>query len=187
MPFSWVRARGNRAYISGHIALNPDGSVAGPLGKVGAEVSAEEGYESARLVALAHLAASSGHSGTSTESQPGYESSPWSTQPPGSTRRRWSPTATRPHPRALRPRSGGARPFLHRNDDTAECPGQLRGGGGDRRLTEERRRLALGHLLVQLRSHHHAFLLVGVGPSPYEDGWPLPTIDRHMGHPRRGK
>ncbi len=56
MPFSWVRVRGNRAYISGHIALNPDGSVAGPLGKVGTEVSAEEGYESARRVALAHLA-----------------------------------------------------------------------------------------------------------------------------------
>ena len=43
MPFSWVRVRGNRAYVSGHIALNADGSVAGPLGKVGAEVSAEEG------------------------------------------------------------------------------------------------------------------------------------------------
>ena len=56
MPFSWVRVRGNRAYVSGHIALNTDGSVAEPLGKVGAEVSAEEGYESARLVALAHLA-----------------------------------------------------------------------------------------------------------------------------------
>ena len=56
LPFAWVRVRGNRAYISGHIALNPDGSVAQPLGKVGAEVSAEEGYQSARLVALAHLA-----------------------------------------------------------------------------------------------------------------------------------
>jgi enamine deaminase RidA (YjgF/YER057c/UK114 family) len=56
MPFSWVRVRGNRAYVSGHIALNTDGSVAEPLGKVGAEVSAEEGYESARRVALAHLA-----------------------------------------------------------------------------------------------------------------------------------
>jgi enamine deaminase RidA (YjgF/YER057c/UK114 family) len=48
--------RGNRAYVSGHIALNPDGSVAHPLGKVGAEVAAEEGYQSARRVALAHLA-----------------------------------------------------------------------------------------------------------------------------------
>ncbi len=56
MPFSWVRVRGDRAYVSGHIALNTDGSVAEPLGKVGSEVSAEEGYESARLVALAHLA-----------------------------------------------------------------------------------------------------------------------------------
>jgi enamine deaminase RidA (YjgF/YER057c/UK114 family) len=56
LPFAWVRVRGNRAYISGHIPLNPDGSVAQPLGKVGAEVSADEGYEAARRVALAHLA-----------------------------------------------------------------------------------------------------------------------------------
>ena len=56
LPFAWVRLRGNRAYVSGHIALNPDGSVAEPLGKVGAEVTAEEGYLSARRVALAHLA-----------------------------------------------------------------------------------------------------------------------------------
>ena len=55
MPFSWVRVRGNRAYISGHIAQNPDGSIAEPLGRVGAEVTAEQGYQSARLVALAHL------------------------------------------------------------------------------------------------------------------------------------
>ena len=54
-PFAWVRARGNRAFISGHIAQNADGTIAGPLGKVGADVSAEEGYASARLVALAHL------------------------------------------------------------------------------------------------------------------------------------
>jgi enamine deaminase RidA (YjgF/YER057c/UK114 family) len=56
LPFSWVRVRGNRAYISGHIALNPDGSIAEPLGKVGADVTAQQGYQSARLVALAHLA-----------------------------------------------------------------------------------------------------------------------------------
>src|ERR671920_474078 len=56
LPFAWVRVRGNRAYVSGHIALNPDGSVAQPLGKVGSEVAAEEGYQSARRVALAHLA-----------------------------------------------------------------------------------------------------------------------------------
>lgn len=48
LPFSWVRVRANRAYISGHIPLNADGSIAQPLGKVGAEVSADEGYEAAR-------------------------------------------------------------------------------------------------------------------------------------------
>jgi enamine deaminase RidA (YjgF/YER057c/UK114 family) len=56
LPFAWVRVRGNRAYVSGHITLNPDGSIAQPLGKVGAEVTTEEGYQSARRVALAHLA-----------------------------------------------------------------------------------------------------------------------------------
>ncbi|MGH3090398.1 MAG: RidA family protein [Rubrobacteraceae bacterium] len=55
LPFSWVRARGNRAYLSGHGPLNTDGSIAEPLGKVGAEVSEEEGYEAARLTALAML------------------------------------------------------------------------------------------------------------------------------------
>jgi enamine deaminase RidA (YjgF/YER057c/UK114 family) len=55
LPFTWVRVRGDRAYVSGHIPQNPDGSVAEPLGKVGAEVTAEQGYAAARLVALAHL------------------------------------------------------------------------------------------------------------------------------------
>jgi enamine deaminase RidA (YjgF/YER057c/UK114 family) len=55
LPFSWVRVRGNRAFVSGHPPLNPDGSLAKPLGKVGAEVSLEEGYQAARLTALAVL------------------------------------------------------------------------------------------------------------------------------------
>ena len=55
LPFSWVRVRGNRAYISGHTAQNPDGSLAQPLGKVGAEVSPDEAYQAARLIALAML------------------------------------------------------------------------------------------------------------------------------------
>ena len=55
LPFAWVRVRGDQAYVSGHIPLNPDGSVAGPLGKVGAEVSEEQGYEAARLIALSML------------------------------------------------------------------------------------------------------------------------------------
>ena len=55
LPFSWVRVRGSRAYISGHGALDPDGSLAGPFGKVGSDVSEEQGYEAARLTALAML------------------------------------------------------------------------------------------------------------------------------------
>lgn len=56
MPFAWVRVRGNRAYISGHVPQEADGSLAQPLGKVGDNVTPEEGYRAARLVALAHLA-----------------------------------------------------------------------------------------------------------------------------------
>jgi hypothetical protein len=56
LPFEWVRVRGQRAWVSGHVAVDANGFVAGPLGRVGAEVSPEQGYASARLVALAHLA-----------------------------------------------------------------------------------------------------------------------------------
>jgi enamine deaminase RidA (YjgF/YER057c/UK114 family) len=55
LPFSWVRVRGNHPYISGHAPQNPDGSLAQPLGKVGAEVSLEEAYHAARLIALSML------------------------------------------------------------------------------------------------------------------------------------
>ena len=55
LPFASVRVRGNRAYISGHGPQLPDGSLASPLGKVGAEVSLEEGYQAARLTALSIL------------------------------------------------------------------------------------------------------------------------------------
>lgn len=56
LPFEWVRVRGRRAFVSGHVAVDADGRVAEPLGKVGTEVTPEQGYASARLVALAHLA-----------------------------------------------------------------------------------------------------------------------------------
>src|SRR5438477_12242940 len=55
LPFSWVRVRGNRVYVSGHGPQNPDGTMAG-WGKVGAEVSLEEGYRAARLAAPSVLA-----------------------------------------------------------------------------------------------------------------------------------
>lgn len=54
--FPWVRVQGNRAYISGHGPQNPDGSLAGPFGKVGASVTPEEAYKAARLTALSILA-----------------------------------------------------------------------------------------------------------------------------------
>lgn len=56
LPFAWVRVRGDRAYVSGHVALDADGSLAKPLGKVGAEVTLEQGYQAARGTALAILA-----------------------------------------------------------------------------------------------------------------------------------
>ena len=56
LPFLWVRVRGDRAYVSGHGPLDPDGSISGPFGKVGREVSEEQGYEAARLTALAVIA-----------------------------------------------------------------------------------------------------------------------------------
>jgi enamine deaminase RidA (YjgF/YER057c/UK114 family) len=56
LPFAPVRIYGSRAYISGHGPFLPDGSLAGPFGKVGAEVSIEEAYLSSRLTALSMLA-----------------------------------------------------------------------------------------------------------------------------------
>ena len=55
-PFRFVRMNGNHAYISGHGAQNPDGSLAGPFGKVGAEVSQAQAYDAARLVTVTMLA-----------------------------------------------------------------------------------------------------------------------------------
>jgi enamine deaminase RidA (YjgF/YER057c/UK114 family) len=55
LPFPFVRVVGSRALISGHGPTNADGSLAQPLGKVGAEVSVEQAYASARLTALAIL------------------------------------------------------------------------------------------------------------------------------------
>ena len=55
LPFAWVRVQGNRAYVSGHGPLNPDGSIAQPIGKVGKDLSLEQAYQAARLTALAIL------------------------------------------------------------------------------------------------------------------------------------
>lgn len=56
LPFANVRVRGNHAYIAGHGPQSLDGSIAPPLGKVGAVLTQEQGYAAARLVALSMLA-----------------------------------------------------------------------------------------------------------------------------------
>ena len=55
LPFSFVRIHDGIAYISGHGPQNADGSLAGPFGKVGSDVTVERGYEAAKLVALSML------------------------------------------------------------------------------------------------------------------------------------
>lgn len=55
LPFPWVRVVGNRVLISGHGPTNVDGSLAKPLGKVGADVTLDEAYHAARLTGLAIL------------------------------------------------------------------------------------------------------------------------------------
>jgi enamine deaminase RidA (YjgF/YER057c/UK114 family) len=55
IPFLWVRVSGNRAYLAGHGPQAPDGSITGPFGKVGAEVTIDQANAAAKLVALAML------------------------------------------------------------------------------------------------------------------------------------
>jgi enamine deaminase RidA (YjgF/YER057c/UK114 family) len=55
LPFVNVRVIGKRAVIAGHGPQSPEGLLAKPLGKVGAEVSLEQGYVAARLTALSML------------------------------------------------------------------------------------------------------------------------------------
>ncbi len=63
-PPTWIRIHRDIAYISGHGPQNPDGSVAGPFGKVKeeehedlavAEISIEQAYHSAKLSGLSIL------------------------------------------------------------------------------------------------------------------------------------
>lgn len=55
LPFPWVRIVGTRALISGHGPTNRDGSLAQPLGKVGADVTLDQAYTAARLTGLSIL------------------------------------------------------------------------------------------------------------------------------------
>jgi hypothetical protein len=55
LPFEFVRIVGQRAYISGHGPTRADGTVAHPLGKVGSDLTVEQGYLAARLTGLGIL------------------------------------------------------------------------------------------------------------------------------------
>ncbi len=55
LPFAFVRVYGGQAYIAGHGPQNSDGALAGPFGKVGADLTVEQAYQSDRQVALSML------------------------------------------------------------------------------------------------------------------------------------
>lgn len=55
LPFQFVRIVGSSAFVSGHGPTTADGSLAEPLGKVGRDLTVEQGYQAARLAGLAIL------------------------------------------------------------------------------------------------------------------------------------
>lgn len=55
LPFQFVRVLGRRVLISGHGPQNPDGTFAELRGKLGREISLEQGYTAARLTGLSIL------------------------------------------------------------------------------------------------------------------------------------
>jgi YjgF/chorismate_mutase-like, putative endoribonuclease len=55
LPFQFVHVIGHRALISGHGPQSPDGTFTPPLGKVGRELTVEQGYTAARMTALSVL------------------------------------------------------------------------------------------------------------------------------------
>lgn len=55
LPFPWVHVVGARVMVSGHGPTEADGSLARPLGKVGADLTIEQARNAARLTGLAIL------------------------------------------------------------------------------------------------------------------------------------
>jgi enamine deaminase RidA (YjgF/YER057c/UK114 family) len=56
LPFQFVRVAGARAFVSGHGPQAADGSVAQPVGKVGRDLTLDQGHTAARLVGVSMLA-----------------------------------------------------------------------------------------------------------------------------------
>ena len=55
LPFEFVKVVGDRVLFSGHGPQSADGTVSGPFGKVGDDVTVDEGYAAARSTALSIL------------------------------------------------------------------------------------------------------------------------------------
>ncbi|MCR9277700.1 MAG: RidA family protein [Pseudomonadaceae bacterium] len=55
LPFKLVRVHRDRAYLSGHVPIAHNGTLARPRGKVGAALNEDEGYQAARRAALSML------------------------------------------------------------------------------------------------------------------------------------
>lgn len=55
LPFAPVRIVGDRAFVSGHGPQTADGAFAHPLGKLGSDLTVEQGYTAARLTGLSML------------------------------------------------------------------------------------------------------------------------------------
>ena len=56
LPFSFVNVRGDRVIFSGHPKNAANGSIAGPFGVLGTDLTTKQGYAEAREVALTVLA-----------------------------------------------------------------------------------------------------------------------------------
>ena len=88
LPFSSIRVVDNLAYIAGHGPQGASGDIAGPFGKLGRDVSIEEGIEAARRTGLSILAdlrrtlgsldriAAWGHVFVMVNSSPGFSDQP---------------------------------------------------------------------------------------------------------------
>jgi enamine deaminase RidA (YjgF/YER057c/UK114 family) len=55
LPFSFVIIRGNRAFISGHPRLAIEGAIDGPYGKLGRDLTMDQGKAASREIALSVL------------------------------------------------------------------------------------------------------------------------------------
>lgn len=56
LPFSFINVRGRRALISGHPRHSASGAIDGPYGRLGEDMTTEDGYRAARGVGLSILA-----------------------------------------------------------------------------------------------------------------------------------